>query len=51
MEPADAHRFSPGPFLVTLSAALATCGLLVLAVTLGWLGSDVGRGADFCEAA
>ena len=34
----------------TLTAVVAT-GLLVLAVGQGWLGEDVGRGADFCEAA
>ncbi|ABL81200.1 hypothetical protein Noca_1687 [Nocardioides sp. JS614] len=31
-------------------AAVAT-GLLVVAVAAGWLGPDVGRGDDFCEAA
>src|SRR3954447_23547077 len=33
-----------------VTAALST-GLLVLAVGQGWLGPDVGRGANFCEAA
>src|SRR6478735_2789399 len=32
------------------TAALST-GLLVVAVKAGWLGADVGRGANFCEAA
>ena len=30
---------------------VASTGLLVLAVGQGWLGPDVGRGDDFCEAA
>lgn len=30
---------------------MASCGLLALAVAGGWLGADVGRGANFCEAA
>src|SRR3954465_14437095 len=33
-----------------LTAVIST-GLLVLAVRNGWLGPDVGRGANFCEAA
>lgn len=33
-----------------LTAVLST-GLVVLAVWQGWLGEDVGRGANFCEAA
>ncbi|GAA1128904.1 ceramidase domain-containing protein [Nocardioides aquiterrae] len=31
--------------------ALASTGLLAVAVGAGWLGPDVGRGAHFCEAA
>ena len=31
--------------------AVASTGLLVVAVGAGWLGPDVGRGANFCEAA
>lgn len=31
--------------------AVASTGLLALAVGRGWLGPDVGRGDDFCEAA
>ncbi|AXT86813.1 hypothetical protein C6I20_07400 [Aeromicrobium sp. A1-2] len=30
---------------------MVSIGLLVLAVRFGWLGADVGRGANFCEAA
>lgn len=33
-----------------LTAAVST-GLLVIAIGAGWLGPDVGRGANFCEAA
>jgi hypothetical protein len=31
--------------------AAVSCGLLAVAVWRGWLGPDVGRGANFCEAA
>jgi hypothetical protein len=31
--------------------AVLSTGLLVVAVGAGWLGADVGRGANFCEAA
>ena len=31
--------------------AVVSTGLLVLAIGQGWLGADVGRGANFCEAA
>jgi hypothetical protein len=31
--------------------ALASSGLLAVAIARGWLGPDVGRGANFCEAA
>jgi hypothetical protein len=41
----------PRPFAAALATAVVSTGLLVLAVRFGWLGSDVGRGADFCEAA
>ena len=34
---------------VTATAAVASVGLLVLAVAGDWLGPDVGRGAVFCE--
>ena len=39
------------PLGITAAVALVSCGLLGLAVGLGWLGADVGRGANFCEAA
>ncbi|QBX56706.1 hypothetical protein EXE58_15395 [Nocardioides seonyuensis] len=39
------------PFLVTAAVALTSVALLAAAITLGWLGPDVGRGANFCEAA
>jgi hypothetical protein len=39
------------PILVAGATALASCGLVALAVWRGWLGDDVGRGANFCEAA
>lgn len=39
------------PLAVTSAVAVASTGLLVLAVGAGWLGPDVGRGANFCEAA
>ncbi len=37
------------PVLVASTAALVSLALLVVAVRLGWLGADVGRGAEFCE--
>ena len=46
----EARRSEYAPFLVVLGAAVVSCVLLVLGVVLGWLGPDVGRGADFCEA-
>lgn len=39
------------PVTVTAAVALASVGLLALAVGQGWLGADVGRGDIFCEAA
>ena len=41
----------PRPVAITGTVALVSTGLLVLAVGQGWLGPDVGRGANFCEAA
>ncbi len=38
-------------FVAALSTALISCTLLLLAVLNGWLGPDIGRGAQFCEAA
>ena len=39
------------PLATAAVVAVASTGLLVLAVGAGWLGPDVGRGANFCEAA
>lgn len=37
--------------IAALTTATVSIGVLALAVRFGWLGADVGRGADFCEAA
>lgn len=39
------------PLGCAAATAVVSVGLLVLAVGAGWLGADVGRGANFCEAA
>lgn len=39
------------PVATTSVVAGASLTLLVLAIAQGWLGADVGRGANFCEAA
>jgi Ceramidase len=39
------------PLAVTAAVAVASVGLLALAIGQGWLGPDVGRGDMFCEAA
>lgn len=39
------------PLALAVAVALVSCALLLAAVAQGWLGPDVGRGADFCEAA
>lgn len=39
------------PVVATTTTAVLSIGLLVVAVRLGWLGDDVGRGAEYCEAA
>src|SRR6478736_2444579 len=39
------------PLAYAVATAVVSTGLLVLAVGAGWLGVDVGRGANFCEAA
>jgi len=39
------------PILIAGATAAASCGLLALSIWRGWLGIDVGRGANFCEAA
>ncbi|MBB5873557.1 hypothetical protein F4553_006991 [Allocatelliglobosispora scoriae] len=44
-------RRSLRPLFFAGATALVSCGLLALAVRFGWLGADVGRGANFCEAA
>jgi hypothetical protein len=38
------------PLAVAGAVTVVSVGLLMLAVAYGWLGPDVGRGADFCEA-
>lgn len=39
------------PLALAAAVALLSSGLLAIAVVQGWLGPDVGRGGDFCEAA
>lgn len=39
------------PLLITAVVASSGVVLLLMAVVNGWLGPDVGRGANFCEAA
>ncbi|MFC7493789.1 MULTISPECIES: ceramidase domain-containing protein [unclassified Nocardioides] len=39
------------PLAYAAATAVVSTVLLVLAVRFGWLGDDVGRGANFCEAA
>lgn len=39
------------PVCLVAAVAAVSCGLLTVAIVLGWLGPDVGRGANFCEAA
>src|SRR6478735_9676220 len=39
------------PLGYAVATAVLSVGLLVLAGGAGWLGADVGRGANFCEAA
>lgn len=39
------------PLATTGVTAVVSVGLLALATAHGWLGPDVGRGANFCEAA
>jgi Ceramidase len=39
------------PILIAAAIAVVSCGLLALAIWRGWLGADIGRGANFCEAA
>lgn len=44
-------RASVRPLTLAGTVAVVATGLLALAVARGWLGPDVGRGANFCEAA
>ncbi len=39
------------PFTAALVTAVVGVGLLSAAIAFGWLGPDVGRGSQFCEAA
>ena len=39
------------PIAAAGATAVVSCSLLALAIGRGWLGPDVGRGANFCEAA
>jgi Ceramidase len=39
------------PLAAAVATAVVSTGLLTLAIRFGWLGADVGRGANFCEAA
>ncbi|GAA1932941.1 ceramidase domain-containing protein [Nocardioides hwasunensis] len=39
------------PIAVASAVAVSSTALLVVAIGQGWLGPDVGRGANFCEAA
>jgi hypothetical protein len=39
------------PLAITGTVAVVSVGLLAVAIGQGWLGPDVGRGANFCEAA
>lgn len=39
------------PLLITSGVAFGSVALLGLAIAEGWLGPDVGRGANFCEQA
>ena len=39
------------PLAITAACAAGSIVLLALAVAYGWLGPDVGRGGNFCEAA
>ncbi len=41
----------PRPLLLATLTAVSSLTLLALAVRFGWLGPDVDRGAEFCEAA
>ncbi|KGN30501.1 hypothetical protein N802_06710 [Knoellia sinensis KCTC 19936] len=49
-EPTGSRRSSV-PLWLTVAAAVGSVVLLGAALVFGWLGPDVGRGAEFCEAA
>jgi hypothetical protein len=40
----------PRPIAIAGATAVVSGGLLAVAIGRGWLGVDVGRGANFCEA-
>ncbi len=44
-------RRDRGPIIIAGATAVVSGGLLALGIWRGWLGPDVGRGANFCEAA
>ena len=44
-------RPSVRPLVIAATATVISLTLLGLALSFGWLGPDVGRGASFCEAA
>jgi Ceramidase len=39
------------PIIIAGATAVVSCGALALGIWRGWLGVDVGRGANFCDAA
>jgi hypothetical protein len=41
----------PKPIAFAAATTFVSCAVLIMAVGSGWLGPDVGRGANFCEAA
>lgn len=48
---ASASATGRRPLAIATLTAVVSLGLLALAVRFGWLGDDVDRGAEFCEAA
>jgi Ceramidase len=40
----------PRPIAIAGATTVVSCALLAVAIGRGWLGADVGRGANFCEA-
>ena len=51
MPPRAPRPGSRRPLALPAAVGAVATGLLVVAVGAGWLGPDVGRGDDFCEAA